>query len=283
MEDTALSSDSLPYTKLLLTGAAGTLGRVLAPALAAAVPRLVRSDLPDALAAVPGPDAVPCDLADAAGLLRLLEGVEAVVHLGGFSVEGPFQTVLPANIVGLVNLYEAARLNGTRRIVFASSNHVTGCYEQGRDTDPTEPPRPDGFYGVSKLFGEGLASMYHDRFGIQTVCLRIGTATVEPPDRRGLSTWLSHRDLVRLVMASLSAPDVGFVVAYGVSANARSWWDTPGNRAAWARLGFQPLDDAEHFASKVEHALLPEGPQRRLQGGRFLDVGPFEFPPAPAA
>jgi uronate dehydrogenase len=281
-EYTALSSSSLPYAKLLLTGAAGTLGRVLTAPLAAAVPTLVRSDLAAALAAVPGPDAVPCDLSDAGDVHRLLQGVEAVVHLGGVSVERPFHTILPANIVGLVNLYEAARLNGTRRIVFASSNHVTGCYAQGRDTDPNEPARPDGFYGVSKLFGEALGSMYHDRYGIETVCLRIGTATVEPPDRRGLSTWLSHADLVRLVMAALSAPAVGFTVAYGVSANARSWWDTPGNRAAWARLGFQPQDDAERFAAQVEHLVLPEGPQRELQGGSFLDVGPFDDLPRQA-
>ena len=276
---TPMTSYNLPYSKLLLTGAAGTLGRVLSAPLAGAGPRLVRSDMAAALARVPGPDAVPCDLADAAAVRQLLQGVDAVVHLGGFSVEGPFGPILQANILGLVNLYEAARLNGTRRIVFASSNHVTGCYEQGRDTSPAEPPRPDGFYGVSKLFGEGLASLYHDRYGIQSVCLRIGTATVEPPDRRGLSTWLSHPDLVRLVMASLSAPDIGFTVAYGVSANTRSWWNTADNRAAWARLGYQPLDDSERFAAKVEHLLLPEGPQRRLQGGSFLGIGPFDDAP----
>lgn len=270
-----MSPPLLPYSKLLLTGAAGTLGRVLTAPLAAASASFVRSDLPGPLASVPGPDAVPCDLADAAAVGRLLQGVQAVVHLGGFSVEGPFAPILQANLLGLVNLYEAARRAGTKRIVYASSNHVTGCYEQGRDTDPAEPPRPDGFYGVSKLFGEGLASMYHDRYGIETVCLRIGTATVEPPDRRGLSTWLSHPDLVRLVMASLTAPEVGFLVAYGVSANQRSWWNTPGNRAAWARLGYAPQDDSERFAAKVEHLWLPEGPQRRLQGGSFLGIGPF--------
>ncbi len=276
-----MTTTPLPWARLLLTGAAGTLGRVLTPPLAAAASDLVRSDLPAALAAVPGPDTMPCDLADAAAVRRLLQGVDAVVHLGGFSVEGPFAPILQANIVGLVNLYEAARLNGTRRIVFASSNHVTGCYEQGRDTDPGEPPRPDGFYGVSKLFGEGLASMYHDRYGIQSVCLRIGTATVEPPDRRGLSTWLSHADLARLVLACLRAPDVGFTVAYGVSANTRSWWNTPVNRAAWARLGYQPQDDSERFAAQVEQLLLPEGPQRRLQGGSFLGIGPFDDTPSP--
>jgi uronate dehydrogenase len=206
----------------------------------------------------------------------LLHGVDAVVHLGGVSVEGPFEPILQANIRGLHNLYEAARRQGTKRIVFASSNHVTGCYEQGRLTHPQEPARPDGNYGLSKHFGEGIASLYWDRYGIQTVCLRIGTATPDdrPPDRRALATWLSHADLARLVIAALTAPDVGFLVAYGMSDNPRAWWDT---RAAWARIGYVPQDSAEVFAPQVEHIVFPpETPMARLQGGSFMGIGPFD-------
>lgn len=273
---TTPSTPARPFQRLLLTGAAGTLGRVLAEPLRALCTELRRSDLAAPLQALADPTALPCDLADAAAVMQLLQGVDAVVHLGGVSVEGPWEPILQANIRGLHNLYEAARRQGVRRIVFASSNHVTGCYEQGRRTHPAEPPRPDGNYGLSKLFGEGIASLYWDRYGIETVCLRIGTATPEPPDRRGLATWLSLRDLAQLVRCSLTAPGVGFLVAYGMSGNTRAWWDTAD---AWARLGYVPQDDSEAFAAQVQHKVQPAGSAAaRLQGGVFLDIGPFDSP-----
>jgi uronate dehydrogenase len=259
---------------LLLTGAAGALGQVLTPVLRSLCERLVLSDLAGPLAALGESDAVPCDLADAGAVRQLLRGVSAVVHLGGVSVEGPFEPILRANILGLHNLYEAARLAGTRRIVFASSNHVTGCYGQDHRVTPADPPRPDGNYGLSKLFGEGLAQLYFDRYGIETVSLRIGTATLQPPDRRGLSTWLSHADLARLVQAALLAPDVGALVVYGISANPARWYDSD---AGWARIGYVPQDSAEPWRGQVEHIVAAPGSvMARLQGGSFLGVGPFD-------
>ena len=264
-----------PLRRLLLTGAAGTLGRALAAPLRTVCDTLVRSDRPAPLATLGDPSALPCELADAAAVHRLLEGVDAVVHLGGVSVEGPWEPILQANIRGLHHLYEAARRQGTRRIVFASSNHVTGCYEQGRLTRPGDPPRPDGNYGLSKLFGEGIASLYWDRWGVESVCLRIGTATPAPPDLRGLSTWISLRDLAELVRCALTAPGVGFLVASGMSGNTRGWWNST---ESWSRLGFVPRDNAEDHAAQVQQRLLPEGPQRRLQGGSFLGLGPYDLP-----
>lgn len=262
---------------LLLTGAAGTLGLALAPSLPALCRRLVLSDLPGPLAGVQAPDGArkrACDLADGAAVHALLEGVDAVVHLGGVSVEKPFDVVAPANLHGVFHLYEAARRQGTKRIVFASSNHVTGCYAQTDRITPADPPRPDGYYGLSKLFGEGMASLYWDRWGIETVALRIGSGLPQPPDRRGLSTWLSLPDLARLVASALTAPDVGFTVAYGISANTRRWYDT---QAAWDRIGYSPQDDSEAFAPQVQHIVQPAGtPMARLQGGIFLDIGPFD-------
>jgi uronate dehydrogenase len=270
------ASMSTPFQTLLLTGAAGFLGRQLAPGLLPLAQRLRVSDLPGPLAQATLPaqaEAMPCDLADAAALRGLLTGVDAVVHLGGVAVEGPWEPILQANIRGLHNLYEAARRQGVRRVVFASSNHVTGCYEQARTISPTDPPRPDGNYGISKLFGEGIASLYWDRYGIETVCLRIGTATPTPPDRRALATWLSLPDLLRLVTAALTQPGIGFLVAYGISANTRRFYDTAD---AWQRLGYQPQDNAEIHAAQVEHLLQPEGPQRIQQGGSFMGMGPFD-------
>lgn len=267
---------STPVRTLLLTGAAGTLGRALAPTLRTLCAQLRLSDLAGPLATLalePGDDARACDLADATAVGRLLQGVDAVVHLGGVSVEGPFAPILAANLAGATHLYEAARRAGTRRVVFASSNHVSGGYAQGETVHVNDPPRPDGFYGASKLYGEGLAALYFHRYGIQSVCLRIGSATPTPVDARALATWLSLRDLAQLVRCALTAPDVGCTVAYGCSRNTRRWWP---DDDTWARLGYAPQDDAELYAPQVQHLLLPAGPQRALQGGSFLGIGPFD-------
>ncbi|HET7865395.1 MAG TPA: NAD(P)-dependent oxidoreductase [Burkholderiaceae bacterium] len=266
---------------VLLTGASGALGQVLREPLRRrclqAGGRLRLSDrvaLPGA-PLQPGEEFVECDLADRTGMHALLQGVSAVVHLGGVSVEGPFDPILQANILGVFHLYEAARVHGVPRIVLASSNHATGCYEQGRVITAADPPRPDGYYGVSKLFAEHMAQMYHDRYGIQSVCLRIGTATVRPPDRRGLSTWLSHPDLIQLVLRSLLSPDVGCTVMYGISANQAAWWRDIGQAA---RLGYAPQDNSEAYRAEIEARPAPDPASAlaRLQGGIFLDVGPFD-------
>lgn len=268
------------FDRLLLTGAAGTLGQVLAPTLLGLAQQLRLSDRAAPLATLAplaGTQAlacerVACELADAAAVHALLDGVQAVVHLGGVSVEGPFEPILEANLRGMVHLYEAARRQGVRRVVFASSNHVTGCWPRSTTLSLQDRPRPDGQYGLSKLFGEGLASLYWDRYGIETVCLRIGTATPTPPDARALATWLSLPDLARLVTAALTAPEVGCTVAWGMSANTRAFWRDDGT---WARLGYQPQDNAEAYADQVQHLQQPEGPMRELQGGLFLGMGPY--------
>ena len=173
-------SSTRPFSTLLLTGAAGTLGRSLAPDLLPLCQRLRLSDLAPALADTPLPaDAVaaPCDLADGPAVAELLKGVDAVVHLGGVSVERPFERS-PAGQHPRRSSTSTKRRGAKARgaIVFASSNHVTGCYGRTQTISPQDPPRPDGYYGLSKLYGEGLASLYWDRYGIETVCLRIGSA-----------------------------------------------------------------------------------------------------------
>ena len=272
-----VSMPSTPhFDRLLLTGAAGVLGRVLRTGLQPHCTTLRLSDIKPLGDAAAGEELAPARLEAADAMLGLLAGVDAVVHLGGVSTEQPWGAVLPANILGLHNLYEAARRNGVRRIVFASSNHVTGCYGTGQTISPADPARPDGNYGLSKLFGEGLASLYFDRCGIETVSLRIGTATPTPQDRRALSSWLSHADLLRLVLAALGARNVGALVVYGISANTARWYAA---EAGWARIGYQPQDNAEAWREQVGHIPVssdPDSVTNRLQGGSFLDVGPFD-------
>lgn len=264
-----------PFHRLLLTGAAGGLGRVLRPRLKPWCTTLRLSDIADLGAAASGEELQPAALEKADQVHALLDGVDAVVHLGGVSVEGPFEPILQANIVGACNLYEAARRRGIKRIVFASSNHVSGFYRQDEVIDPSMPMRPDGHYGLSKAFGENLAQFYFDRYGLETVSLRIGSSFPEPKDRRMLATWLSYDDLERLVVASLTAPLVGHTVIYGVSDNTTSWWDNTGAR----HIGYRPQDSSEPFRAAVEArqpVLDLTNPAVIYQGGGFVTQGPFE-------
>ena len=264
----------MTFKRLLLTGAAGGLGRELRPRLKRHCEVLRLSDIADLGSAGTGEELVPAPLERADAVLRLLDGVDAVVHLGGISVEGPFEPILQANIIGVYNLYEAARQQKVRRIVFASSNHVTGFYRQDEVIDPRAPVRPDSYYGISKAFGENLSRFYFDRYGIETVCLRIGSSFPEPKDRRMLATWLSYDDLERLVVASLTAPVVGHSVVYGMSDNTTTWWD---NTSA-AHLGYRPKDSSEPFRAAAE-ARQPEldrnDPTVLYQGGGFVTKGPY--------
>lgn len=268
-------STPLRFGRLLLTGAAGHLGRQMRPRLKAWCDTLRVSDLSDTLApADPGEERVVCNLADRPAVMALLQGVDAVVHLGGVSTEQTWEQIRDGNIDGAVNLYEAARRAGVRRIVFASSNHVTGFYGQDEVISPRDPVRPDGFYGLSKAFGEALAQLYFDRHGLETVSVRIGSAFEAPRDRRMLATWMSFDDTERLLRAALTAPVVGHSVVYGLSDNRSAWWDNTSAR----HLGYRPQDSSEPFRAEVE-ARQPRldlsDPAVRLQGGAFVRTGPF--------
>lgn len=272
---TADAAHPAMFARLLLTGAAGALGRELRPRLKAHCERLRVSDIADLGVAAAGEELMPAALERADAMHALLEGVDAVVHLGGISVEGPFGPILQANIVGAYNLYEAARRQRVRRIVFASSNHVTGFYRQDEVIDATMPMRPDGHYGLSKAFGENLAQFYFDRYGIETVSLRIGSSFPEPKDRRMLATWMSFDDLERLVVASLTAPVVGHSVIYGMSDNSTTWWDNTPAR----HIGYRPQDSSEPFRADREArqpVLDLSDPATIFQGGGFVTRGPFE-------
>jgi uronate dehydrogenase len=265
----------MTFKRLLMTGAAGGLGRELRHRLKRHCEVLRLSDIADLGEAAAGEELMPAALEQADAVTRLLDGVEAVVHLGGVSVEGPFEPILQANIVGVYNLYEAARRHRVKRIVFASSNHVTGFYRQDEVIDPRMPVRPDGYYGLSKAFGENLSRFYFDRYGIESVCLRIGSSFPEPKDRRMLATWLSFDDLERLVVASLMAPVVGHTIVYGMSDNATTWWDNTPAR----HIGYRPQDSSEPFRASREAAqptLDREDPAVTYQGGAFVRTGPFE-------
>ncbi|MCX5579719.1 NAD-dependent epimerase/dehydratase family protein [Kaistia terrae] len=247
---------------VLLTGASGTLGRMLASRLARKGYALRLSDIvafPDPLPE--GAEFVPVDLLDEAAVHDLVQGTHQIIHLGGISVEKPFRSVIDANILGLTHLFEAARQD-RQRIVFASSNHAIGFYERGEKLSVRDPMRPDGYYGLSKAYGELLARMMFDKHGLESVHMRIGSCLPQPTEARHLSTWLSHDDFERLIVAALETKATGHAIVWGVSANRQSWW---GDDDA-ARIGYVPQDDAEHFAPLPDQG---DPVARRFQGGSF--------------
>lgn len=268
------SESNVRLERLLLTGAAGGLGKVLREKLGPFAETLRLSDI-GAMAPAQGSheEIVPCDLADKAAVDALVKGCDAIVHLGGVSVERPFEEILDANIRGIFHVYEAARRHGVKRVVFASSNHVVGFHQQTETLDATSLKRPDGYYGLSKSFGEDMAQFYFDRYGVETVSIRIGSSFPEPANRRMMSTWLSYDDLTDLVGKALFTPGVGHTIVYGVSANRDVWWDNHGAAA----LGYQPKDSSEPFRAKVEAQppVDPTDPNAIYQGGAFTAQGPF--------
>lgn len=263
------------HEKLLLTGAAGGLGKALRERLKTNCSVLRLSDVQPFGEAAAAEEIVLADLADADAVDSMVKGVDAIVHLGGISVEGPFGPILQANIIGMYNLYEAARKHGVKRLVFASSNHVTGFYRQDQTLTADHPPRPDSFYGLSKAFGEDLSRFYFDRYGIETACVRIGSSFPEPKDRRMLATWLSFNDLHRLITACLTTPVLGHSIIFGMSDNAVTWWDNSRSR----HVGYVPQDSSDVFREAV-YARTPQpdqtDPAVQFQGGAFVKAGPFD-------
>ena len=263
------------HHRLLLTGAAGGLGKALRERLKANCAVLRLSDRENLGAVGEGEEVLHADLADGAAVNAMVQGADAIVHLGGVSVEGPFGPILQANILGMYNLYEAARVHGVKRIVFASSNHVTGFYRQDETITSDAPPRPDSMYGLSKAFGEDLSRLYFDRYGIETACVRIGSSFPEPRDRRMLATWLSFDDLHRLITACLTTPVLGHSIIFGMSDNAVTWWDNTQAR----HVGYQPQDSSDVFRDAVyARTSAPDlaDPAVQYQGGAFVRTGPFE-------
>jgi len=250
--------------RVLLTGAAGAIGSCLRAGLRPLVDELVLTDMRP-LEPLERERVVAADLADRPAIEKLAREADAIVHLGAVPTEAPFDELLGPNVVGTFNVFEAARLGSAARVVFASSNHATGFYPTDRRLSGEEPPRPDTLYGVTKVYGEALGRLYAEKFGLDVICVRIGTFAERPRERRHLATWLSPDDAVRLFVACLSAPSPGFRIVYGASANRRLYWDLAPAR----ELGYEPQDDAEAFAGEVD------GELHRLQGGPFTahDVG----------
>ena len=254
--------------RVLLTGAAGDIGRRLRRLLPPIYPELRLSDSRKPVDLDPAETFVAAELGNLAEIEQAVDGVDGIIHLGGHSVEGSWETILNANIIGCRNLFEAARRKGVKRVVFASSNHAVGFYPRVERIGPDVTVRPDTRYGLSKAFGEALGALYADKYGLRVLCLRIGNLGEQPLDQRRLAIWLSPEDLVALIRIGLEHPELEYEIFYGASLNERTWWD---NSRAYA-YGYRPSGKAEDFREQAmaqEAKRAPDPVGDYYQGGSF--------------
>ncbi len=258
--------------KLLITGAAGHIGRALRGGLADRYDLIRLADIAAQSPAGPGEKCIRADLADINAAITACEGIDCVVHLVGIPLEpaeNAWEQLLPVNIVSTYNVFEGARRAGVRRIVYASSNHVVGFYRREQVAGPDALPRPDTLYGVSKVFGEALGRLYADKHGMSVACLRIGSFRQAPEDRRQLATWISPGDTVQLFQRAIEAPDFHFFTAYGVSDNEGTLWSNEG--LEW--FGYAPQDRSDPNAPAMRNAPKETSLSKMFHGGSYCEQG----------
>ncbi|MGJ8588991.1 MAG: NAD-dependent epimerase/dehydratase family protein [Yoonia sp.] len=233
--------------KLVLTGAAGRLGSYLREPLTKMCDELVSTDLVDDIGTLyAGESYVKADLSSLDAMLEVIKDADMVVHFGAIGDEAAWDDILQSNIVGAYNVWEAAYRCGVKRVVYASSVHAVGMHKKTDTIGLDAPHRPDTYYGLAKCFSEDLASLYWDKRGIESVCMRIFSCA-QATNARSIGTWLSYDDLIHLVERSIDSPVVGFTVVYGISNNDRAVVD---NSKA-GHLGYRPKDNAEVFAKEI--------------------------------
>lgn len=263
--------------RTLLTGASGRLGRYLRERFAALGRPLLATDLVAAAGdddvAPDGGEVVLADLADRAAVDELMrQDIDAVVHFGGIANEAPWQAILDANIAGTYNIFEAARKAGVKRVIYASSYHVLGMHKASdAPLDRHAEVRPDSLYAVSKLFGENLSRLYHDKFGIGCLNLRICAAN-NPGSQRDLKIWCQRDDLAQLVFAGLDAPELGYRTVFAISDNQGAWYVNEPSET----LGWRPEHSSEELPAPVGGWPAPDPEVAVLQGGGFAVRGHIE-------
>ncbi|HZZ18973.1 MAG TPA: NAD(P)-dependent oxidoreductase [Opitutaceae bacterium] len=263
------SSDTRHQTSrtILITGASGYLGGVLREGLRDSFRIRLTDRVPLTMPLSGSEEFHLAELSDLDALDAAMKGVDVVVHLGGNLQDGPWDAILPDNIVGTYNVFECARRQKVQRVVFASSHHVVGYYRREQRIGADEPVRPDSFYAVSKVAGEALGRLYADKHGLSVICQRIGVARQRPPHRRSLSNWVSERDYLELTRCCIEAPEVHFLVVFGVSAGSESFYDNSGAEL----IGFKARDNADSYRAEVSSVVsAAEAPVAKLfQGGAF--------------
>ncbi|CUH45357.1 NAD-dependent epimerase/dehydratase family protein [Ruegeria atlantica] len=257
--------------KIVLTGAAGRLGSYLREPLSRLCEEFVSSDIAAAVSNLaPNETYVKADITDLDAMVALFKGADMVVHFGAVGDEAPMEVLWGPNFYGAYTVWEAAHRNKLRRVVYASSIHAVGMHKKTDFIGIDAPHKPDTFYGLAKCFAEDLASLYWDKCGLESVCMRI-LSCAQPTNSRAVGTWLSYDDLIHMVERAISTPITGFSVVYGVSNNDRA----PVDNAKARHLGYCPKDNAEQFAEQIyttDGPLDPYDPANTHHGGPFAAV-----------
>ncbi len=257
--------------KIVLTGAAGRLGSYLREPLSKLCNEFVSSDIADSVSNLATNETyVQADITNLDAMVALLEGADMVVHFGAIGDEAPMDVLWGPNFYGAYTVWEAAYRNKLRRVVYASSIHAVGMHKKTDFIGIDAPHKPDTFYGLAKCFAEDLASLYWDKRGLESVCMRI-LSCAQPTNSRAVGTWLSYDDLIHMVEGAITTPITGFSVVYGVSNNDRA----PVDNAKAQHLGYRPKDNAEEFAKEIyaaEGPLDPHDPANTHHGGPFAAV-----------
>lgn len=256
------------FNRILITGAAGSLGTYLRHGLKHLTTHMRLVDRVEMGEALEGEELIVMDLSNREAALELTKDVDIILHFAGVPREQSFDEIMTDTIPAAYHMYEGARLHGAKRVVYASSNHAVGMTNVEQVPDTNAPHRPDTFYGMTKCFIEDLGSLYWDKWGIESVNLRICSCFPEPVDRRMLWSWLSFDDCVRLTEAAMVAPRVAFSVIYGTSDNARK---AVSNQHA-SHIGYRPKDSADGYAAKILSETEREDPNSRVAkvvGGWF--------------
>jgi uronate dehydrogenase len=253
-------------TKILLTGAAGIVGKALRPILAEKYPSIVLTDLVEITDLSSNETFVQGDITDLSFVKKLVQGVSGIVHLAAMVGHYSFDEVLGPNFVGTYNIYEASRMTDIPpRVIFASSHHAVGFFKRGEQAiDHRTAPRPDSFYGLSKAYGEGLASLYADKYSVKTLSIRIGYVGENVPDERRMHTWISASDLYQLIEIGFTVPDLHHEIVYGVSQVPEPFFD---NSNA-CRLGYKPQDLSTNYLLSPDIEKVQPGPDSFI-GGSF--------------
>lgn len=251
---------------ILITGAAGAIGSVLRKGFEGRFDLLRLTDSQPLGSPGRGEEVCPADILDQGAMISVMKDIDCVVHLAGIPNEESWENIMSTNIMGCTNVFEAARIAGVKRVVFASSNHVIGFHHRDQKVDAKATVAPDSRYGVSKVYGEAIGRLYADKYGISVSCLRIGSFRTEPEDRRQLMTWISHRDTVHLVERCIVHPSYHFIIVFGVSNNDQNMWDN--SEVNW--LDYRPKDNAQKFAAVILAQGDEEDPIARIyHGGTF--------------
>ena len=232
---------------VVVTGAAGRIGRVVAPALRNAGFDVRLTDIVDAPDALAGFDYRKADMLDSAAMDAVMAQSSALLHLAGKPGVRDWPVLERVNVSGTRTVFDAAVAAGVDHIVYASTNHVCGFNPADVALTPDTPIAPDSSYGVTKLFGENLLAQLCAQHGLSGLSLRICSFVPAPTEPRHLKTWLSHADMARLAVAALRSPAIGHRAVWGLSDNRRGNVD----RAHWEAIDYAPADDAERFVEAL--------------------------------